>query len=423
MLQINLIRENSQEIVEKLNKRGFDASSITEKILDVDKQRRATQKKLDDTLAESKSMAKEIGTLFKTGKQDEANALKEKTSQIKAQVKEMQDELARLENEQNEMLVLLPNLPHESVPAGTTMEDNEIVSSEGDITELNQQALPHWELAEKYDIIDFQLGTKITGSGFPVFKGKGAKLQRALISFFLDEAINAGYTEYQPPLMVNEDSAFATGQLPDKDGQMYHVAIDNLYLIPTAEVPVTNFFRDTIVKESQLPIKSTAYSACFRREAGSYGKDVRGLNRLHQFDKVEIVQVTKPEDSYETLEQMCEYVTGLLQKLELPYRVLRLCGGDMSFASALTYDMEVYSAAQKRWLEVSSISNFETFQSNRMKLRFKGANGKPVLAHTLNGSALALPRILAALLENNQTPEGIKIPEVLVPYTGFDNIR
>jgi len=303
------------------------------------------------------------------------------------------------------------------------MEDNEIVSSEGDITELNQQALPHWELAEKYDIIDFQLGTKITGSGFPVFKGKGAKLQRALISFFLDEAINAGYTEYQPPLMVNEDSAFATGQLPDKDGQMYHVAIDNLYLIPTAEVPVTNFFRDTIVKESQLPIKSTAYSACFRREAGSYGKDVRGLNRLHQFDKVEIVQVTKPEDSYETLEQMCEYVTGLLQKLELPYRVLRLCGGDMSFASALTYDMEVYSAAQKRWLEVSSISNFETFQSNRMKLRFKGANGKPVLAHTLNGSALALPRILAALLENNQTPEGIKIPEVLVPYTGFDNIR
>ncbi len=423
MLQINLIRENSQEIVEKLNKRGFDASSITEKILDVDKQRRATQKKLDDTLAESKSMAKEIGTLFKTGKQDEANDLKEKTSQIKAQVKEMQDELARLENEQNEMLVLLPNLPHESVPAGTTMEDNEIVSSEGDITELNQQALPHWELAEKYDIIDFQLGTKITGSGFPVFKGKGAKLQRALISFFLDEAINAGYTEYQPPLMVNEDSAFATGQLPDKDGQMYHVAIDNLYLIPTAEVPVTNFFRDTIVKESQLPIKSTAYSACFRREAGSYGKDVRGLNRLHQFDKVEIVQVTKPEDSYETLEQMCEYVTGLLQKLELPYRVLRLCGGDMSFASALTYDMEVYSAAQKRWLEVSSISNFETFQSNRMKLRFKGANGKPVLAHTLNGSALALPRILAALLENNQTPEGIKIPEVLVPYTGFDNIR
>jgi seryl-tRNA synthetase len=317
---------------------------------------------------------------------------------------------------------LLPNLPHTLVPFGKTPEQNEIVASEGEIPVLHEKSLPHWDLASKYDIIDFELGTKITGAGFPLYKGKGAKLQRALISFFLDEAEKAGYLEVQPPLMVNEASAYATGQLPDKDGQMYHVTLDNLYLIPTAEVPVTNIYRDMILQEDQLPLKNTAYSACFRREAGSYGKDVRGLNRLHQFDKVEIVQITQPDKSYQTLEEMREYVTSLLRKLELPFRILRLCGGDMSFASAMTYDMEVYSAAQKRWLEVSSVSNFETFQANRMKLRYKNREGKTLLAHTLNGSALALPRILAALLENNQHEEGIRIPAALVPYTGFDNI-
>lgn len=423
MLQLQLIRTQADSIAQRLKIKNFDAQEIVQKLQEVDAGRRAVQKKLDDTLAESNTLAKQIGELFKSGKQQEAGVLREKTTQLKQSSKELQDELASLEKQQENLLVLLPNLPHPSVPAGKTSEDNEIVSQEGDIMEMGQDAVPHWELTGKYDIIDFELGTKITGAGFPVYKGKGAKLQRALISFFLDQAIDAGYTEYQPPLMVNEASAFATGQLPDKDGQMYHTPLDNLYLIPTAEVPVTNFYRDVILREDQLPLKSTAYSACFRREAGSYGKDVRGLNRLHQFDKVEIVQVTHPDKSYDTLEQMREYVCGILRKLELPYRVARLCGGDLSFASAMTYDMEVYSAAQKRWLEVSSISNFETFQTNRMKLRFKDKEGKTQLAHTLNGSALALPRIVAALLENNQTPEGIRIPAALVPYTGFDLIN
>jgi len=422
MLQIHLIRNNAEEVIEKLQVKNFDAREIVEKLLEVDVKRRSTQKQLDDTLAESNTIAREIGNLFKSGKQAEANELRSRTTEMKQQVKDLQDELNGLEAEQDNLLVQLPNVPHESVPAGKTSEDNEITSQQGNIKELSQDALPHWELTGKYDIIDFELGTKITGAGFPVYKGKGAKLQRALISFFLDQAIEAGYIEYQPPLLVNEASAYATGQLPDKDGQMYHVPLDNLYLIPTAEVPVTNFYRNIILAEDQLPLKSTAYSVCFRREAGSYGKDVRGLNRLHQFDKVEIVQVTTPEKSYDTLEQMLAYVSGILRKLELPFRVARLCGGDLSFASAMTYDMEVYSAAQKRWLEVSSISNFLTFQSNRMKLRYKDKNGKTTLAHTLNGSALALPRIVAALLENNQTPKGIRIPEALVPYTGFNII-
>jgi seryl-tRNA synthetase len=422
MLQIHLIRNEAEEVVKRLQIKNFDAREIVEKLLNVDVKRRSTQKQLDDTLAESNAMAREIGILFKSGKQADANDLRSKTTELKQQVKELQDELNNLEAEQDNLLVQLPNLPHESVPAGKTSEDNQIISQEGSIEELAQDALPHWELTSKYDIIDFELGTKITGAGFPVYKGKGAKLQRALISFFLDQAIEAGYVEYQPPLLVNEASAYATGQLPDKDGQMYHAPLDNLYLIPTAEVPVTNFYRDIILQEDQLPIKSTAYSVCFRREAGSYGKDVRGLNRLHQFDKVEIVQVTTPEKSYETLEEMLAYVSGILRKLELPFRVAKLCGGDLSFASAMTYDMEVYSAAQKRWLEVSSISNFVTFQSNRMKLRYKDKSGKTILAHTLNGSALALPRIVAALLENNQTPEGIRIPKELVPYTGFEFI-
>ena len=422
MLQIHLIRNNAEEVIEKLQVKNFDARKIVEKLLEVDVKRRSTQKQLDDTLSESNAIAKEIGNLFKSGKQTEANELRSRTTEMKQQVKDLQDELNGLEAEQDNLLVQLPNIPHESVPAGKSSEDNEITSQEGNIEELSQDALPHWELTGKYDIIDFELGTKITGAGFPVYKGKGAKLQRALISFFLDQAIEAGYIEYQPPLLVNEASAYATGQLPDKDGQMYHVPLDNLYLIPTAEVPVTNFYRNIILAEDQLPLKSTAYSVCFRREAGSYGKDVRGLNRLHQFDKVEIVQVTTPEKSYDTLEQMLAYVSEILRKLELPFRVAKLCGGDLSFASAMTYDMEVYSAAQKRWLEVSSISNFETFQSNRMKLRYKDKSGKTTLAHTLNGSALALPRIVAALLENNQTTEGIRIPEALVPYTGFNII-
>jgi len=422
MLQINVIREQKEQVILALKKKNFEAQTIIERILEVDVQRRATQKNLDDTLAESKSMAREIGELMKSGNQSKANELKEETARLKTHTKELQDKLNVLESEQESLLVLLPNIPHALVPAGKTPEDNEVVAREGEVPVLHTGAVPHWELTSQYDLIDFELGTKITGAGFPVYKGKGAKLQRALISFFLDEAIHAGYTEFQPPLMVNEASAYATGQLPDKDGQMYHATIDNLYLIPTAEVPITNLYRDIILQESQFPIKSTAYSACFRREAGSYGKDVRGLNRLHQFNKVEIVQITQPEKSYDALEEMREYVTTLLRKLELPFRILRLCGGDMSFASAMTYDMEVFSAAQNRWLEVSSISNFETFQSNRMKLRYKDKEGKMVLAHTLNGSALALPRIVAALLENHQHPSGIRIPDALVPYTGFENI-
>ncbi len=422
MLQISLIREQKERVIEALGKKNFDARETIEKILEVDARRRATQKQLDDTLSESKALARDIGAYIKADNQQKANEMKDRTAVLKSAAKELQDKLNQFENEQDALLVLLPNMPHTSVPAGKTPDDNDIVAIEGNIPVLHEKAVPHWELTSKYDIIDFELGTKITGAGFPVYKGKGAKLQRAIINFFLDEAIKAGYVEFQPPLVVNEDSAYATGQLPDKEGQMYHVTIDNLYLIPTAEVPITNLYRDTILQENQLPIKSTAYSQCFRREAGSYGKDVRGLNRLHQFDKVEIVQVTHPEKSYEVLEEMRQYVTGLLRKLELPFRTVKLCGGDMSFASAMTYDMEVYSAAQKRWLEVSSISNFETFQSNRMKLRFKDKEGKTMLAHTLNGSALALPRIVASLLENNQHPDGIRIPEALVAYTGFDNI-
>lgn len=422
MIEIQVIRTQPETVVERLKVKNFDGAAIIERILEVDSERRKTQKSLDDTLAESNQLARDIGALFKTGKREEADQMKERTALLKQQVKALQEILEGLTAEQEKLLVQLPNLPHAGVPAGKSAEDNDIVQSEGEVPVLGAEALPHWELAKKYDLIDFECGTRITGAGFPVYKGKGARLQRALIGFFLDNAVEAGYTEYQPPLMVNEASAYATGQLPDKEGQMYHVQIDNLYLIPTAEVPVTNFFREMILRQEDLPVKSTAYSACFRREAGSYGKDVRGLNRLHQFDKVEIVQITHPDKSYDTLEEMVKYVSGLLRKLELPFRVAKLCGGDMSFASALTYDMEVYSAAQQRWLEVSSISNFETFQSNRMKLRFRGEDGKTTLAHTLNGSALALPRIVAALLENNQSPEGIRIPKALQPYTGFEMI-
>jgi seryl-tRNA synthetase len=422
MITLQEIRSNPEAIIARLKVKNFDAHAIVGRLQDVDVARRHTQKSLDDTLAESKSLAREIGDLFKSGRKDEAEGLKERTAALKQQSKDLQETLDALERDQHELLVQLPNLPHASVPFGKTSEDNEIVLEQGDVPDLGAEPLAHWDLAQKYELIQFEWGTKITGAGFPVYTGRGARLQRALISFFLDQAVEAGYTEFQPPLMVNEASAFATGQLPDKDGQMYHVPIDNFYLIPTAEVPVTNFYRDMILSEGQLPVKCTAYTPCFRREAGSYGKDVRGLNRLHQFDKVEIVQIAHPEKSYQVLDEMVSYVTGLLKKLELPFRVARLCGGDTSFASALTYDMEVYSAAQKRWLEVSSISNFEAYQSNRLKLRFRGPDGKNHLAHTLNGSALALPRIVAALLENHQTPQGIRIPEALRLYTGFDII-
>ncbi|HSV75731.1 MAG TPA: serine--tRNA ligase [Bacteroidales bacterium] len=422
MLEIQLLRTKPEEVVARLKVKNFDASGIVERILQVDAERRLIQKSLDDTLAESNQLARDIGALYKAGNINEADGMKERTAGLKNKAKLLQEQLDALAQGFDQMLVQLPNLPHASVRAGKAAEDNEMVHSEGDIPPLAADAMPHWDLARKYDLIDFECGTRITGAGFPVYKGKGARLQRALIGFFLDNAVEAGYTEYQPPLLVNEASAYATGQLPDKDGQMYHVGLDNLYLIPTAEVPVTNFFRDMIIKASELPMKSTAYSACFRREAGSYGKDVRGLNRLHQFDKVEIVQIARPSDSYTALDEMVQHVTGLLRKLELPFRVMRLCGGDMSFASALTYDMEVFSAAQQRWLEVSSVSNFETFQSNRMKLRFRDDDGKIMLAHTLNGSALALPRIVAALLENNQSNKGIKIPKALQPYTGFEAI-
>lgn len=423
MLQINTIRTQGKEITERLKKKNFDATTIVEKLMDVDSLRRATQKSLDDSLAESNKLTKEIGDYYKSGKAALAEEAKGKTIHLKAAIKELQDKLSMLESEQESLLVQIPNIPHHNVPFGKSSEDNEITKQEGDIPELYEGALPHWDLACGYNFIDWELGTKITGAGFPVYKGQGAKLQRAIISFFLDEATAAGYTEYQPPLLVNEASAYATGQLPDKDAQMYHVKIDNLYLIPTAEVPVTNIFRDVILKEEDLPVMCTAYSSCFRREAGSYGKDVRGLNRLHQFDKVEIVQIVHPDNSYQVLELMLDYVCTILRKLKLPFRVANLCGGDLSFASAKTYDLEVFSAAQKRWLEVSSISNFETFQANRLKLRLKDKEGKISLAHTLNGSALALPRIVAAILENYQTPDGIVIPEVLRPYTGFDIIK
>lgn len=423
MLQIQFIRDNTQEVIRRLAIKNFDGTVIITDILRADDHRKDVQKRLDDINAESNNLAREIGILFKSGKAAEANTLKEKTASLKTKAKELESEMDAARATLDDLLVRVPNLPHSSVPAGKTAEDNEIVHNEGQMPELGEDAVPHWDLAAKYDIIDFNLGNKITGAGFPVYKGKGARLQRSLINFFLDKAIEAGYTEIQPPLAVNAASGYGTGQLPDKDGQMYYIGQDELYLIPTAEVPVTNLYRDVILKEEDLPVKNVAYSACFRREAGSYGKDVRGLNRLHQFDKVEIVQIRKAEESYTTLEEMKQHVAGLLRLLGIPFRIVRLCGGDMSFTSALTYDFEVWSGAQKRWLEVSSVSNFETFQSNRMKLRYKDDTGKIHLTHTLNGSAIALPRVVAALLENNQTPDGIIIPEVLRTYTGFDKIQ
>jgi len=422
MLQLSYIRENQNEVVERLSVKNFQAADLVKDLVNKDEGRRKTQNELDTMLAHANQLAKQIGDLYKEGKRAEADVLKEQTSALKESTKGLTEELEKMEKEIASILVLLPNLPSKQVPVGKTPEDNEVVHTEGKIPDLYSEAKPHWELATIYDIIDFEAGNKLTGAGFPVYKGKGAKLQRALINFFLDKATEAGYKEMQPPILVNEDSGFGTGQLPDKEGQMYYVQADNYYLIPTAEVPLTNLYRDEIIHEKDMPIKLTAYTPCFRREAGSYGKDVRGLNRLHQFDKIEIVQIQHPSASYATLEGMKDYVASLLQMLELPFRILKLCGGDMSFASALTYDLEVFSAAQKRWLEVSSVSNFESFQSNRLKLRYRDAEKKTKFAHTLNGSALALPRIVASLLENNQTPEGIKIPSVLVPYTGFEMI-
>lgn len=422
MLQIQQLKENKAATIEGLNRKYFkNAEESVEQIIALDEKRRTTQVELDGTLAKSNALAKEIGGLMKVGKKEEAEAAKAETGNLKIRSKELEEVLKGLESELHEVLVTLPNLPHSSVPAGKTPEENEVVLENGTIPTLPEGAVPHWDLIKKYDIIDFELGNKITGAGFPVYKGKGARIQRALINFFLDEAIAAGYVEVQPPILINKESGFGTGQLPDKDGQMYHATEDDLFLIPTAEVPITNMYRDVILQENDLPIKNAGYTPCFRREAGSWGAHVRGLNRLHQFDKIEIVRIEKPENSYAALEEMSLHVQGLLQKLELPYRVLRLCGGDMSFTSALTYDMETYSAAQGRWLEVSSVSNFETYQANRLKLRMK-TEGKSQLLHTLNGSALALPRILATILENNQTAEGIRIPKVLVPYCGFEMI-
>ncbi|MEO3402456.1 serine--tRNA ligase [Mucilaginibacter sp. CAU 1740] len=420
MLQVSYIRDNREQVLERLAVKNFKQPELVDEIIELDDKRRSTQTSMDNVSAEANAAAKQIGELMRSGKKEEAEGLKGKTGAWKEEIKKLGEALTTTEEELYQKLVLLPNLPHSSVPKGLTPEDNEVVLENGDKPELPADALPHWELAAKYGLIDFELGVKITGAGFPVYKGKGAKLQRALINYFIDEAEKAGYSEVSVPLMVNEASGFGTSQLPDKEGQMYHVGIDNLYLIPTAEVPITNLYRDVIVKEDQLPIRNCGHTPCFRREAGSYGAHVRGLNRLHQFDKVEIVTIAHPDKSYEILELMSNHVQGLLKNLGLPYRVLRLCGGDMGFGSALTYDMETWSAAQQRWLEVSSVSNFETFQSNRLKLRFRNADGKTQLAHTLNGSALALPRIVATLLENNQTEKGIKVPEVLVPYTKFE---
>jgi len=420
MLQVSYIRDNREQVLERLAVKNFKQPQLVDEIIQLDEKRRITQNQMDTVSAQANAAAKQIGELMRNGKKDEAEAVKANTSALKEEIKKLSDTLSVTEEELQQKIVLLPNLPHTSVPKGLTPEENEIVLENGEKPNLPGTALPHWELATKYNLIDFELGVKITGAGFPVYKGKGAKLQRALIAYFLDEAEKAGYSEVMLPLMVNEASGFGTGQLPDKEGQMYFVGEDKLYLIPTAEVPITNLYRDVILKANELPVKNCGYTPCFRREAGSYGAHVRGLNRLHQFDKVEIVQVVHPDQSYEVLEAMSAHVQGLLQNLGLPYRVLRLCGGDMGFASALTYDMETWSAAQQRWLEVSSVSNFETFQTNRLKLRFRNAEGKTQLAHTLNGSALALPRIVATLLENNQTEQGIKIPEVLVPYTKFE---
>jgi len=424
MLQVPFIRNNQELVLEGLAKRNFvNAKEIIGRVLEADETRRNIQVLLDNTLAESNAISKEIGILFKTGQIQKAALAKEKSKKLKDQSKKFTDQLNTYSKELQELLFQIPNIPHTSVPSGQTEEDNEEVFKEGIIPELHKNALPHWELVKKYDIIDFELGTKITGAGFPIYKGKGAKLQRALISYFLDKNTAAGYTEYQVPHVINEASGIGTGQLPDKEGQMYHIGVDDLYLIPTGEVPITNMYRGNLVNESDLPIMATGYTPCFRREAGSYGAHVRGLNRLHQFDKVEIVRVEHPDSSYKALDGMVEHIKGILRELKLPYRILRLCGGDTGFTAALTFDFEVFSTAQNRWLEISSASNFETFQANRLKLRFKNSDGKNQLAHTLNGSSLALPRVLAAILENCQTEKGINIPEVLVPYTGFSTIN
>ena len=422
MLEVQRIRDHKETFIKALKKRGIDATPVINQVLDADDNRRATQSKLDDTLAKANALSKEIGVLFKSGKADQATTLKEKTSALKEASKTLDEQLKNISKTLQELLYNIPNIPQELVPSGQDENDNEQTHREGDIPKLAPDAMAHWELAKKYDIIDFELGVKITGAGFPVYKGKGARLQRALISYFLDKNTAAGYTEYQVPHLVNEASGIGTGQLPDKEGQMYHAGVDDLYLIPTAEVPVTNMFRGDLIQEEDLPIACTSYTPCFRREAGSYGAHVRGLNRLHQFDKVEIVRVEHPDKSQKALEDMVAHVSNILRELQLPFRVLRLCGGDLGFAAAITYDFEVFSTAQDRWLEVSSVSNFETFQANRLKLRFKDTDGKNKLAHTLNGSSMALPRVLAGILENYQTPQGIKIPEVLVPYCGFDMI-
>jgi len=424
MLQVPFIRDNQKLVLEGLAKRNFvNAKEILARVLETDETRRNVQVLLDNTLAESNALSKEIGELFKTGQVQKATLAKEKTKKLKEQSKKFTDQLNTYSKELQNLLFQIPNIPHSSVPSGQTEEDNEEIFRAGSIPELHKKALPHWELVKKYDIIDFELGTKITGAGFPVYKGKGARLQRALISYFLDKNTAAGYTEYQVPHVINEASGIGTGQLPDKEGQMYHVGVDDLYLIPTGEVPITNMFRGNLVNEGDLPIMATGYTPCFRREAGSYGAHVRGLNRLHQFDKVEIVRVEHPDNSYKALDGMVTHIKEILKELNLPYRILRLCGGDTGFTAALTFDFEVFSTAQDRWLEISSASNFETFQANRLKLRFKSSDGKNQLAHTLNGSSLALPRVLAAILENCQTEEGIQIPEVLVPYTGFSTIN
>lgn len=422
MLQLNTIREEKDRVLAGLKKRNFKELGLIDEIIALDEKRRSTQLALDESLAKSNTLSKEIGSLFKSGETEKANALKAETATLKDTIKTLTDTLNSTVESLNELLYRVPNIPNDLVPEGTSEADNVVVFEAGEIPNLGKDALPHWELAKKYDLIDFELGVKLTGAGFPVYKGKGAKLQRALITYFLDKNTEAGYNEYQVPHVVNEASGYGTGQLPDKEGQMYHVGVDNLYLIPTAEVPVTNIFRDVLLNESNLPICCTAYTPCFRREAGSYGAHVRGLNRLHQFDKVEIVRIEHPDHSYKALEGMIEHVKGILNELKLPYHILRLCGGDLGFTSAITYDFEVYSTAQEKWLEISSVSNFETFQANRLKLRFKDNEGKNRLVHTLNGSSLALPRVLAGILENYQTPEGIVVPEVLRKYTGFDII-
>ncbi len=422
MLDIKYIRANRDEVVRRLGRKHFAAEAIIDEVIETDARRREAQQRLDAILSEQNALAKEIGSLMKQGLKAEAEDKRARVAALKEESRQLEESKAEAEMQLSSLLYQIPNLPADIVPEGKTAEDNLEVARGGVIPSLHAEAVPHWELAKAYDLIDFELGVKIAGAGFPVYKGYGARLQRALINFFLDNAREAGFLEVQPPYLVNEASGYGTGQLPDKEGQMYHATADDLYLIPTAEVPVTNLYRDVILREEDLPIRNTAYSACFRREAGSYGKDVRGLNRLHQFDKVEIVCIDKPECSYARLDEMVAYVQSLVEKLELPWRILRLCGGDMSFTSALTYDFEVYSAAQGRWLEVSSVSNFESYQANRLRCRYRDSEGKPQLAHTLNGSALALPRIVAALLENHQTPEGIRIPKALVPYTGFDLI-